>query len=116
MLTEVPEMFGAETVLMDRAGSRAVFDAIVSMVNDFKEYFLRHDQPVYENPSPGNRDGGITTLEEKSLGCIRKSGTSPVEDVIPYGAHTKRKGLTLLSAPGNDLVSTTAPLRRRAPR
>jgi altronate hydrolase len=108
VLTEVPEMFGAETVLMERAGSRETFGDIVSMVNDFKEYFLGHGQVVYENPSPGNRDGGITTLEEKSLGCIRKSGTSPVTDVIPYGGHTRTKGLTLLSAPGNDLVSTTA--------
>jgi altronate hydrolase len=105
--TEVPEMFGAETVLMNRACSREIFDSTVALVNDFKDYFIRHGQEVYENPSPGNRDGGITTLEEKSLGCTRKSGTSAVMDVIPYGAQRRKKGLTLLSGPGNDLVSTT---------
>jgi altronate hydrolase len=108
MLSEVPEMFGAETVLMNRACSKEVFHRIVSLVNDFKAYFIRHGQEVYENPSPGNRDGGITTLEEKSLGCIRKAGTSPVMDVVPYGAPRQKKGLTLLSGPGNDLVSATA--------
>ena len=108
VLSEVPEMFGAETVLMNRACSKEVFDRIVSLVNDFKQYFMRHGQEVYENPSPGNRDGGITTLEEKSLGCILKSGTSPVMDVISYGAQVRKKGLTLLWGPGNDLVSATA--------
>jgi altronate hydrolase len=108
VLTEVPEMFGAETTIMARACSTAVFDSTVHLVNDFKDYFIRHGQEVYENPSPGNRDGGITTLEEKSLGCIRKSGTSPVEDIIPYGAQRRKKGLTFVSGPGNDLVSTTA--------
>ena len=81
---------------------------VVSLVNDFKAYLIRHGQEVYENPSPGNRDGGITTLEEKSLGCIRKAGTSPVMDVVPYGAARQERGLTLLSGPGNDLVSATA--------
>jgi len=108
VLSEVPEMFGAETVLMNRACSKAVFDRIVALVNDFKQYFIRHGQKVYENPSPGNRDGGITTLEEKSLGCILKSGTSPVMDVISYGGQVREKGLSLLWGPGNDLVSATA--------
>lgn len=108
ILTEIPEMFGAETALMERAASRDVFDRTVSVVNGFKEYYIRHGQEVYENPSPGNRDGGITTLEEKSLGCTRKSGTSPVVDVIPYGGSRRVHGLSLLSGPGNDLVSTTA--------
>jgi altronate hydrolase len=107
VLTEVPEMFGAETTIMDRASSKEIFDSTVHLVNDFKDYFIRHDQEVYENPSPGNRDGGITTLEEKSLGCTRKSGTSPVMDIIPYGAQRRKKGLTFISGPGNDLVSTT---------
>ncbi|WP_437682362.1 UxaA family hydrolase [Sorangium sp. So ce131] len=108
LLTEVPEMFGAEAVLMERASSTLVFERTASLINDFKSYFLRHGHEVYENPSPGNRDGGITTLEEKSLGCIRKSGTSPVADVIPYGAPRRARGLTLVAGPGNDLVSTTA--------
>jgi len=108
LMTEVPEMFGAETVLMARACSRDVFDAEVRMVNTFKDYFIAHGQEVYENPSPGNREGGITTLEEKSLGCIRKAGTVPVMDVIAYGDRARLKGLTLISGPGNDLVSTTA--------
>ncbi|WP_437819957.1 UxaA family hydrolase [Sorangium sp. So ce1078] len=108
LLTEVPEMFGAEAVLMERASSALVFEQTVSLINDFKSYYLRHGHEVYENPSPGNRDGGITTLEEKSLGCIRKSGTSPVSDVIAYGAPRKARGLTLVAGPGNDLVSTTA--------
>ncbi len=108
VLSEVPEMFGAETVLMNRACSKEVFGRIASLVNDFKQYFIRHGQEVYENPSPGNRDGGITTLEEKSLGCILKSGTSPVMDVISYGSQVREKGLTLLWGPGNDLVSATA--------
>lgn len=108
VLSEVPEMFGAETVLMNRACSKEVFGRIVSLVNDFKQYFIRHGHEVYENPSPGNRDGGITTLEEKSLGCILKSGTSPVMDVISYGAQVRERGLSLLWGPGNDIVSATA--------
>ncbi len=108
VMTEVPEMFGAETILMRRCVSRAVFDRCVAMINDFKEYFLRHGQPIHENPSPGNIDGGITTLEEKSLGCIQKGGTSPVVDVLPYGGRLAQPGLNLLSGPGNDLVAATA--------
>lgn len=108
VLTEVPEMFGAETMLMNRAKDEATFHKIVRLINDFKEYFLLHDQPVYENPSPGNKDGGITTLEEKSLGCIRKGGRSPVMDVFAYGRQISGRGLMLLSGPGNDMVSTTA--------
>jgi altronate hydrolase len=108
VLTEVPEMFGAETLLMNRAASEAIFEQTVKMVNDFKAYFLRNDQPVYENPSPGNKAGGISTLEEKSLGCTQKSGTSVVRGVLAYGEQIKTDGLSLLSAPGNDLVAATA--------
>jgi altronate hydrolase len=108
VLTEVPEMFGAETILMERAANHDVFVKIVDMVNDFKAYFLQHKQPVYENPSPGNKAGGITTLEDKSLGCTQKAGTSTIVDVLKYGEVLKMKGLNLLSAPGNDLVATTA--------
>jgi altronate hydrolase len=108
LLTEVPEMFGAEQVLMDRAVSEAVFHDIEAMVNSFKEYFLRHDQPVYENPSPGNKAGGLTTLEEKSLGAIQKGGQAPVTRVLRYGEPAAPGGLTLLEAPGNDGVSSTA--------
>jgi len=105
--TEVPEMFGAETELMARSAGPRVFQKQVGMINGFKEYFLSHGQEVYENPSPGNRDGGITTLEEKSLGCIRKGGTAPVADVKQYAELRTERGLTLVSGPGNDLVSTT---------
>lgn len=108
LLTEVPEMFGAEEVLLNRCASRAVYDSAVEMICDFKGYFTAHGQVVYENPSPGNKQGGITTLEDKSLGCVQKGGTAPVADVLPYGAQVRKKGLTLLSAPGNDLVSATA--------
>lgn len=111
LLSEVPEMFGAERVLLGRAASAAVFDAGVAMVDDFKAYFRRHGQPVYENPSPGNRDGGITTLEEKSLGAVQKGGRAPVTDVRRYGAPVRAEsagGLTLVEAPGNDGVSGTA--------
>jgi altronate hydrolase len=108
VLTEVPEMFGAETILMDRAADEEVFTGIVDMVNGFKDYFIRHDQVVYENPSPGNKEGGITTLEEKSLGCVQKGGFAPVVDVLPYGGRLKKNGLSLLQGPGNDLVSVTA--------
>lgn len=107
LLTEVPEMFGAETILMNRAQDEATFHKIVGLINDFKDYFLRHNQPVYENPSPGNKEGGITTLEEKSLGCIRKGGRSPVMDVFAYGERISGQGLMLLNGPGNDMVSTT---------
>ncbi len=106
--TEVPEMFGAETVLMARAADRAAFEGTVRLVNSFKDYFESHGQPVYENPSSGNKEGGITTLEEKSLGCIRKSGALPVAEVLGYGEAARAKGLSLLYAPGNDLVSSTA--------
>lgn len=108
ILTEVPEMFGAETILMDRAKDEATFFKIVDLINNFKDYFLRHNQQIYENPSPGNKEGGITTLEEKSLGCIRKGGRSPVVDVFAYGEHISGNGLMLLNGPGNDMVSTTA--------
>jgi altronate hydrolase len=108
VLTEVPEMFGAEKILMERAENEEVFHEIVELINDFKRYFQKHDQPVYENPSPGNKAGGITTLEDKSLGCTQKAGTAPVVDVLKYGERLQTKGLNLLSAPGNDLVASTA--------
>lgn len=108
VLTEVPEMFGAETILMDRAESRDVFDRIVGMITDFKDYFRSFGMPVYENPSPGNKAGGITTLEEKSLGCVQKGGTSAVVDVLAYTCRATKPGLNLLTAPGNDLVAATA--------
>jgi altronate hydrolase len=108
ILTEVPEMFGAEQLLMDRSASKEVFQNLVDMVNDFKKYFMDHHQPIYENPAPGNKEGGITTLEEKSLGCVQKGGRATVTEVLPYGAPITRKGLALVSAPGNDAVSTTA--------
>ena len=108
LLTEVPEMFGAETILMDRAADEAVFQNIVGLINNFKAYFLRHDQEIYENPSPGNKEGGITTLEEKSLGCIQKGGSATVTDVLAYGMPARKHGLVLVEAPGNDLVSVTA--------
>ena len=107
-LTEVPEMFGAESLFMNRCRDRQTFDKCVTMVNGFKEYFLRYGQPVYENPSPGNNEGGITTLEEKSQGCLQKSGTTPVMDVLPYGGRLAQPGLNFVAGPGNDLVSTTA--------
>lgn len=108
ILTEVPEMFGAETILMKRAENKEVFTKTVDLINDFKEYFMKNNQPVYENPSPGNKEGGITTLEDKSLGCTQKAGTSIVTDVLRYGERLKTKGLNLLSAPGNDLVAASA--------
>ncbi|MGI6742382.1 MAG: UxaA family hydrolase [Eubacteriales bacterium] len=107
VLTEVPEMFGAETLLMERAVSRQVFDDIVELINNYKEYFVRHGQTVYENPSPGNLDGGITTLEDKSLGCTQKSGSSPVVGVLGYGDRVDGRGLWLLDGPGNDMVAIT---------
>ncbi|AWK51915.1 altronate hydrolase [Clostridium beijerinckii] len=108
ILTEVPEMFGAETILMNRAQDKETFDKTVHLINDFKEYFMAYDQPIYENPSPGNKAGGITTLEDKSLGCTQKSGNATVIDVLEYGETLKTSGLNLLSGPGNDLVAASA--------
>lgn len=108
VLTEVPEMFGAETILMDRATDRKVFDQTVCLINDFKGYFRKYDQPIYENPSPGNKKGGITTLEEKSLGCVQKGGAQQVVDVLKYAQPIVKQGLNLLQAPGNDLVAASA--------
>lgn len=108
VLTEVPEMFGAETILMNRCENKDLFNQTVHLINDFKEYFLSHGEPVGENPSPGNKAGGISTLEEKALGCTQKCGKSYVSGVLPYGERLKVKGLSLLSAPGNDLVASTA--------
>lgn len=108
ILSEIPEIFGAERLLMARARDERVFDSIVGLVNDFKLYFLASGQPVSENPSPGNIAGGITTLEEKSLGAIQKAGHAPVADVLRYGERVRRRGLALLEAPGNDAVSSTA--------
>ena len=107
VLTEVPEMFGAETLLMKRCRTRAVFDKCVEMINGFKDYYTSHNQVCYENPSPGNKAGGITTLEDKSLGCVQKGGSSPVEDVLLYGESVKAHGLSLMTGPGNDLVAST---------
>ena len=107
VLTEVPEMFGAETLLMRRCRTRDVFDRCVRMINDFKDYYAAHNQVCYENPSPGNRAGGITTLEDKSLGCVQKGGATPVEDVLDYGERVRTHGLSLLTGPGNDLVAST---------
>lgn len=108
ILTEVPEMFGAETLLMARCENEELFTKTVDMINDFKNYFKSHNQTIYENPSPGNKKGGISTLEDKSLGCTQKSGSAPVKDVLKYGEVVKTRGLNLLSAPGNDLVAATA--------
>lgn len=108
VLTEVPEMFGAETLLMARCENKELFDKTVDMINDFKNYFKSHNQTIYENPSPGNKKGGISTLEDKSLGCTQKSGSAPVRGVLHYGEVVSTKGLNLLSAPGNDLVASTA--------
>ncbi len=108
VLTEVPEMFGAETILMRRCASPELLDETVDLINNFKEYFLSHGEPVGENPSPGNKAGGISTLEEKALGCTQKSGKSPVFGVLEYGERIHNQGLNLLSAPGNDLVASTA--------
>jgi len=108
VLTEVPEMFGAETILMDRCADKGLFDQTVKLINDFKDYFLSHGEPVGENPSPGNKAGGISTLEDKALGCTQKCGTSLVRGVMDYGERLQQKGLNLLSAPGNDLVAATA--------
>jgi altronate hydrolase len=108
VLTEVPEMFGAETAFFSRCEDRAVFDQALALVRGFRRYYADNGQPVFENPSPGNKTGGITTLEEKSLGCVQKGGDAAITDVIPYGARVVRPGLTLLQGPGNDQVSTTA--------
>ena len=108
ILTEVPEMFGAETLLMNPCANRELFDETVSLINDFKQYFKDNHQTIYENPSPGNKKGGISTLEDKSLGCTQKSGSAPVRGVLSYGECVKTPGLNLLSAPGNDLVAATA--------
>lgn len=108
ILTEVPEMFGAETILMNRCETKELFEQTVSLINNFKDYFLSHGEPVGENPSPGNKAGGISTLEDKALGCTQKCGRAPVSGVLEYGDRLQTNGLNLLSAPGNDLVAATA--------
>ncbi|MCQ2449901.1 MAG: altronate dehydratase family protein [Clostridia bacterium] len=108
VLTEVPEMFGAETILMNRCRTENEFNKTVVLINNFKKYFMRYGEKVDENPSPGNKEGGITTLEDKSLGCVQKGGTAPVEDVLAYAQPVAKKGLSLLQAPGNDLVASNA--------
>jgi altronate hydrolase len=108
ILTEVPEMFGSETILMERCKDEATFEKMVSLINDFKDYYAFNNLPCNENPSPGNKEGGITTLEEKSLGCTNKAGQAEVVDVLRYGQKQKEMGLNVLEAPGNDIVATTA--------
>lgn len=107
VLTEVPEMFGAEQILMNRCVDQSVFNDTVKLINNYKKYFISHNQPVSENPSPGNKEGGITTLEEKSLGCVQKGGKAPVTDVLDYGDIAETAGLNLLNGPGNDMVAVT---------
>lgn len=101
-------MFGAESILLDRCESQDVFNAASDMLNGFKDYFISHGEVVYENPSPGNKDGGITTLEDKSCGCVQKGGSAPIVDVLPYAGRATKHGLNMLCGPGNDMVSTTA--------
>jgi altronate hydrolase len=108
LATEIPEMFGAEDMLVSRMSDRTVFDDFVNMINWFKDYFISYNQPIYENPSPGNKEGGITTLEEKSIGAVKKAGSGPVTDVLGYGRPSMKKGVNIVFSPGNDLVSTTA--------
>lgn len=107
ILTEVPEMFGAETILMNRADKPETFEKVVDLINSFKQYYIDYNQPIYENPAPGNKAGGITTLEEKSLGCIQKGGHAAVTDTLTYGERAKKPGLNLMNGPGNDSVSIT---------
>ena len=107
ILTEVPEMFGAETILMNRCATPELFGKTVDLINGFKNYFTSHNQTIYENPSPGNKEGGITTLEEKSLGCVQKGGRAVVSDTLDYGEQIRRPGLNLMTGPGNDNVSIT---------
>jgi altronate hydrolase len=107
VLTEVTEMFGAEHLLMQRCENEEIFNKTVALINDFKDYYTRHNQVIYENPSPGNKKGGITTLEEKSLGCVQKGGLSKVVDVLDYGDRLSKNGLSLLNGPGNDIVAIT---------
>lgn len=107
VLTEVPEMFGAEQILMNRCVDESVFNDTVNLINNYKKYFISHNQPVSENPSPGNKEGGITTLEEKSLGCVQKGGKTPVTAVLDYGDTAEKAGLNLLNGPGNDMVAVT---------
>ena len=107
VMTEVPEMFGAEHLLMQRCPTEELFDKTVNLINNFKDYFTRHGQVIYENPSPGNKAGGITTLEEKSLGCVQKGGLSTVVDVLDIGDRLTKNGLSLLNGPGNDIVAVT---------
>ena len=108
ILTEVPEMFGAEHFLMNRCASKEVYEKLAFIVDRFKKFYTDNNFPVYENPSPGNKDGGITTLEEKSCGCITKAGTVPIVDVLEYGENIKTIGLNILDGPGNDLIASTA--------
>ncbi|MDK2798897.1 MAG: altronate hydrolase [Clostridiales bacterium] len=108
ILTEVPEMFGAETILMNRCINKGIFNKTVDLINNFKEYYMKHNQEIYENPSPGNKKGGISTLEEKSLGCTQKGGTANVVDVLDYGERVSTPGLNLLKGPGNDIIASTA--------
>lgn len=107
VLSEVPEMFGAEQLLLNRCANREIFDKAVNMINSFKQYFISHSQPVSENPSPGNKEGGITTLEEKSLGCVQKGGNAVITDVLDYGDTVRKSGLNLLNGPGNDIAAVT---------
>jgi altronate hydrolase len=108
ILTEIPEIFGAEQILLDRCESREVFDKALSLIGNFKAYYRSQGRPIYENPSPGNKAGGISTLEEKSCGCVQKGGLSPLRGICPYGERAAGPGLTLLEGPGNDMVSATA--------
>ncbi len=108
ILTEVPEMFGAEQILMDKCVSEEVYEKYLSLISNFKKYYTDLGFPIYENPSPGNKEGGITTLEEKSLGCVAKAGSSPIVDVLDYAESLRRKGLSVLNGPGNDLIAATA--------
>ncbi|MBQ7995267.1 MAG: altronate dehydratase [Bacilli bacterium] len=108
ILSEIPEMFGAETILLNRCVDKSTFDKLAALVNSYKDFYRSNNLPVYENPSPGNKEGGITTLEEKSLGCVRKAGSSTIVDVIKYGDRLTKNGLSVLDAPGNDLIASTA--------
>jgi altronate hydrolase len=107
MLSETPEIWGAEHLLLRRATSQGVADKLNARLDWWRAYADKHGMELNNNPSPGNLKGGLTTILEKSLGAVAKSGSTPLTDVIGYAEPLKTQGLTFMDSPGYDPCSAT---------
>jgi len=107
VLAETTEIFGAEHLLVRRARNRQVAEKLLSFVTGYRQYLNRFAGSFDDNPSPGNKEGGLTNILEKSLGAVAKAGTSPLTDAVDYAERVRTPGFVFMNTPGYDPVSLT---------